>query len=108
MRAVATIVPVRSLMMTRAGTSGMISSDSICEIKSTGEPVHVAGRPTRTVVESTATELAGNLALSTAAMREAEVKSGLRNSNSKWLSLKIVAGISALIRAPLMMVPTVG
>src|SRR5580658_3846165 len=50
MRAVATMVPVRSLMMTRAGTSGVNSNISICEIKSTDELVHPGGMHTRTVV----------------------------------------------------------
>jgi len=74
MREVATMVPVRSLMMIRAGMSASTSNDSTCEMNSTGELAKPAGICTRTVVESSAWALSGNFSLTAAERRAAEVK----------------------------------
>ena len=52
--AVATMVPVRSLMMMRAGTSGVILTSSNCATKSTGLFLASSGIRTCTEVESNA------------------------------------------------------
>ena len=108
MLAVATMVPVRSLMMMRAGVSGVTSMSSSRAMKSTGAASAPSGNCTRIVVESTAWALLVNTSLTAVASREAEVKSGLRSSNSKLLSCTIVVGISLSTSAPPMMVAVVG
>ena len=84
MRAVATIVPVRSLMTMRAGISVSTSTISISAIKFTGVASNSSGTRTRTVEESIARELLVNLSLSAWASRAAVVKSASRKINSIW------------------------
>src|SRR5438876_11260310 len=77
-REVATIVPVRSLMMIRAGVSGVTSIDSSRAIKSTGGPSSPSGLRTRSELVSSACELRGNFGLMVVEIKEAKVKSGSR------------------------------
>src|SRR5438309_1671949 len=71
-RALATIVPVRSLIIMRAGESGVTSKASTREMKSTGAPSKKSGMRTRTMVASSARLLLVYFSLMALARRAAE------------------------------------
>ncbi len=108
MLAVATMVPVRSFRMTRAGMLGVICRFCSRAMNPTGSFSTPAGIRTCTEVESTAWAELVNTSLIASAMSAAVVKSGSRNNSSTHLSRTIAVGISRSTSAPPTICATVG